>query len=98
MSMSVVSVDTLKEHLNLTTCDDDTLLSIKLDTAHQLVESYTGRLFSEWFDDATEVYSTPAPLVEAVLQIAAGLYENREGAAFAPSTYSLMAPYRTWSF
>ena len=93
-----VTLQHLKDHLNLTTSDDDTLLAIKLRTSHELVECYTGRQFSQWYDDATEVYSIPAPLIEAVLQIGASLYENSEGAALAPSIYMLMDPYWLWPF
>lgn len=39
----IVTLDTLKQHLNITTSDDDALLSIYLDTATNYAESFTRR-------------------------------------------------------
>lgn len=97
--MTVTSLEEIKSHLAITTHDDDTLLNLKIETAESLVESYTGRKFAEFYDSAEDVYSVPAPMLEAVRQITASLYENREGGLdYSPSVLALMAPYRLWSF
>jgi hypothetical protein len=91
-----ITVDDLKVHLNLTDDDDDYLLQGKLDTATAFVENYTGAPLGD---------TPPAPLIEAVLQLAAHLYENREATLIGITVrelpfglFDLLTPYRAWSF
>lgn len=90
-----VTLEILKAHLNITHDLDDSLLTQKLAAATAWVASYIG-------EDVTD--ETPAPVDEAIMQLAGHLYENREasieGAAeLLPfSIIDLLAPYRAWVF
>ncbi|MGY4351555.1 hypothetical protein ACVWXM_008048 [Bradyrhizobium sp. GM7.3] len=95
--MAAVTLADLKAHLNLTTDQDDQLLTGKLDAASAWVGAYTAS------DPSLD--TTPAPMNEAILQIAAGLYENRESTLVGVTaqqlpfgTLDLLAPYRAFSF
>jgi hypothetical protein len=68
--MSAVTLTDLKAHLNVTIDDDDTLLMGKLAAAKAWVASYTA--------SDVDADGTPAPVNEAILQLTASLYENRE--------------------
>jgi uncharacterized phage protein (predicted DNA packaging) len=95
--MTILEIDDLKRHLNIIGHDDDVLLDLKIQAAEGLVESCCGVKLSDYYDDATEVYSVPAPLLEAIRQIAGNLYEDRSGAPVSTGTAQLLAPYRMWS-
>jgi uncharacterized phage protein (predicted DNA packaging) len=91
-----ITLDDLKQHLNISGADDDTLLQGKIDAATAFVEEFTGGPFTD---------ATPAPLLEAVRKLAAHLYENREvslvGATvndFPLGFWDLVNNYRTWAF
>ncbi|WP_439374940.1 head-tail connector protein [Bradyrhizobium sp. DASA03120] len=95
--MAAVTLADLKAHLNLTTDQDDQLLTGKLEAASVWVAAYTGA------DPGLD--ATPAAINEAILQIAAGLYENRESSLVGAtaqqlpfSALDLLAPYRAFSF
>lgn len=107
--MPVITVDDLKAHLNLTfhiesaeaSGIEDDLLAGKIAAAQAAIESYVGaKLDGDAFPDGP-----PAPLIEAVRQFAAHLYENREPiligatATVLPlNVFDLVGPYRTWVF
>ncbi|WP_457796647.1 head-tail connector protein [Methylocystis sp. S23] len=91
-----ISIDDLKRHLNITGADDDDLLQDKIAVATAFVEKFTGGPFTE---------TTPAPLLEAVRQLAAHLYENREASLIGATvhdlpfgTWELITPYRSFAF
>jgi uncharacterized phage protein (predicted DNA packaging) len=97
--MGWITTDDLKAHLNVTTDADDALLADKLAAAEQWVAGYTG----------TDIDADPAdvdePIKEAVRQLAAHLYENREASLVGVSAeqlpfgfLDLLAPYRAWAF
>ncbi len=87
-----VSLDSLKAHLNITFNDDDALLASKLAGAEAWVRDFMG----DALDDEAPV---PAAVDEAVRQLAAHLYEDREGAESIPaSIFDLLTPYRDWAF
>ncbi|TPW26388.1 head-tail connector protein [Pararhizobium mangrovi] len=95
---TLVSIDLLKAQLNLVGTDDDVLLAHKLGAAEAWLAGYIGKPLST-FDPL------PADLVEAVLQLAAYHYEQREAASFGVSTLpvpfgvtDLARPHREWSF
>jgi uncharacterized phage protein (predicted DNA packaging) len=86
----------MKAHLNVTTDADDSLIASKLASATEWVAIYTG---AEVTDDA------PAPVVEAIKQLAAHLYQNRESSLVGVTAQvlpfgmlDLLEPYRAWAF
>lgn len=97
----MVTLDDLKAHLNITFDLDDALLSSKLAAASAYVGQWVG-------GELATVYPSgiPAPLDEAVRQLAAHFYENREAvnvqearALVLPfGVADLIAPYRVWAF
>lgn len=95
--MAAVTMADLKAHLNLTTDQDDQLLTGKLEAASAWVGAYTAS------DPGLD--TTPAPINEAILQLAAHLYENREASLVGVTASALpfgfldlLAPYRAFSF
>lgn len=92
-----VSLASLKAHLNITTDIEDAMLAEKLAAAAEWVAGYTAIPL-----DATD---TPTPVNEAVRQIAAQMYENREVSLIGSTAQSLpfgaldlLEPYRAWVF
>jgi hypothetical protein len=88
---AVTPLALLKAQLNITDSNDDALLAHKLEAAEQWVLSFIG-------DNAATL---TAALTEAVLQLAAFWYEQREAASFGVSTaaipfgvHDLLRPYR----
>jgi uncharacterized phage protein (predicted DNA packaging) len=92
----------LKAHCNVTFSTDDTLLTSKLAAAKAFVERQLGYALT----DTTELPDgAPDDLEEAVLQVAAHLYENREATLVGVTAQRLpfgvdeiIAGYRTYSF
>lgn len=96
------TVEKLKSHLNVTIPDDDALLADKLDAAKQWVSAYTGIYISH---DGIDDSFIPPPVSEAILKLAADLYENRESSLIGVTAQSLpfglldlLMPYRAWVF
>lgn len=92
------ALEDLKQHLNVIGDDDDTLLSGKIAAAEAHVANHIG-------EDAVTYTDAEAPIKEAILQLAAHLYENREAALVGMSAselpfgfHDLLTPYRKWSF
>ncbi|WP_234680799.1 head-tail connector protein [Bradyrhizobium monzae] len=95
--MPGITLDQAKAHLNVTIDADDTLLTDKLAAAKAWIGAYTA--------SDPDVNGTPAPVNEAVLQLTAHLYENREAslvgltASALPFGFlDLLAPYRAFAF
>ena len=93
-----VDLDLLKSQLNIVGTDDDAFLTHKINAAEAWLGNYIGASL-DTFDPL------PADLTEAVLQLAAYHYEQREAASFGVSTLpipfgvlDLARPYRVWSF
>lgn len=69
-------------------------------------EAWIGKFIGFALDDAVAFPDgTPEPLKEAVRQLVAHLYENREATLVgisitdvSPGLFDLMAPYREWCF
>lgn len=100
--ITVVSLAEQKLHMNIGEPTDDEIITDKLLAAEQWIAKFLGAAV----DDST-VYpgGTPEPLKEAIRQLAAHLYENREATIVGVSSaeipfgvMDLMAPYRTWVF
>jgi hypothetical protein len=99
----VVDVAILKQQLNLTEdlgTDDDVLLGRKPAAAQDHIERLLGFKIETTYPDAV-----PPALVEAVLQLAAHWYENREaslvGVGVTPIPFgveAIVAEYREYSF
>jgi hypothetical protein len=94
--LPAITVDDLKAHLNITFDTDDDLLAAKIEAAAATVENYTGYIVDN---------TSPAPVLEAVRQFAAHLYENREpvlvGVNAQPmplGVYDMLQSYRKWVF
>ncbi len=91
-----MTLDELKAHLNLDHDADDVLLVGKLTAAQVWVGTYIGT-------PLTSLQAIPANVSEAVLQLAASWYEQREAVAFGNAwtvpfgVHELLAPARTWS-
>lgn len=89
-----ITLADLKSHLRLDPDDtsEDELLTAKIEAAEQWVSSYIGEPLPD---------PLPAPIAEAIRQLAAHLYDNREGDlgdGILLDTLGLLAPYRSWSF
>lgn len=92
----MLTLSDAKAHLNVTTDDDDALITSKLATATEWVALYTGA-------DITD--AAPKPVNEAILQLTAHLYANREASLIGVTAQSLpmgfldlLEPYRAWCF
>lgn len=96
---SIFTTNELRAQLNIADSTDDDLLTQKLSAAANHVESLCG---------GTIHTPIPAPVREAVLMLAAWLYEQREaalpgstgvGVVTVPFGFAeLIAPYRAWEF
>lgn len=100
MSTLIVTVDELEAHLNLIAGEaDSAFLTSKIEAAQACVEGFIGTTF-DTFD------AIPAPLREAVLQLAAHFHENREPVVIGSekvlrvplSVFDLVGPFKTWTF
>lgn len=75
-----ISLDDMKRHLRVTFVDDDMVIADKLATATQWVLNYTGIP-----SDST----IPGPVNEAIRQLTAHLYANREASLVGVTAQSL---------
>lgn len=89
--MTNTPLSLLKSQLNIDHDLDDALLTHKLNAAENWVRNYTGGAYLSNYSD----------MVEAVLQLAAYWYEQREAASFGMNTApvpfgvrDLLRPYR----
>lgn len=104
--MMNISVEELKQQLNIEEEDnsDDALLSRKIAAAQDHVERLLGFKVAERFGGAGQEAVPPA-LMEAVSQLAAHWYENREASVIGMSAGALpfgvqdiIREYRDYSF
>ena len=87
---NIITTNDLRDHLGLPEGQDEALLTAKIEAAQAAVEQYVGSTLDD---------TAAAPLKEAVRQLAAHLYENREGQALPLGVFDLVGPYRTeWTF
>lgn len=112
----MIGLDTAKAHLNVTTDDDDALIRSKIGVAAAWIALYTGTDYqvTEQADGSDPDYpagityvvdTTPAPINEAILQLVAHLYANREASLVGVTAQSLpfglldlLSPYRAYAF
>ena len=93
--MSTVTLPDIKAHLRLEADDtsEDQLLQDKLDAAEAWVGAYIGMRVEDFADPV------PAPVLEAIRQLAARAYEDREGDTDVPlDALRLLSPFRSWTF
>ena len=100
--MSIVDLAALKAHLNITTDIDDAILPGKITAAQSFIENHLGYAIATEYASPLTV---PDALKEAVLQLAAHLYENREGSLVGVTAQVLpyglediLANFRGYSF
>jgi Phage gp6-like head-tail connector protein len=75
-----ISLEDMKAHLRVTISDDDVIIADKLATATDWVANYTG---------IPSDSATPTPVNEAIRQLAAHLYANREASLVGATAQSL---------
>ncbi|MDG3575725.1 head-tail connector protein [Rhizobium sp. YJ-22] len=105
--MAIVTVDELKQQLNLTDdlgTGDDALLGRKIAAAQNHIERLLGFKIEATYGGAGQDEIPPA-LVEAVLQLASHWYENREATLVGVNAqelplglWDIVNEYREWSF
>lgn len=100
----IVTLDEMKAHLNITGDQDDALIGKKIAAAQNHIERLLGFKIEETYGGA-EQEDIPASLAEAVMQLAAHWYENREavivGVTAIPmplGVREIIREYRDWSF
>ena len=89
--MAIITVEQLKDQLNLSPdlgADDDALLSRKIDAAQDYIERQLGFKIATRYGGADQEMLPPA-LVEAVSQLAAHWFENREATLIGVNAYAL---------
>lgn len=94
--MAIVTLDQLKAQLNLSDdlgTADDALLNRKIAAAQNHIERLLGFKVEERYG-GTEQEEIPPALVEAVSQLAAHWYENREATLVGVSAQEL--PFGVW--
>jgi hypothetical protein len=102
-AMSCVTLQAAKDQLRVTFDDDDGLIQAKIDAVEMMVSQY----IDAPLDDKTVFPNgLEAPVKEAILQLVAHFYDNREplviGANITvavqavPSAFDLLRPYRSW--
>jgi hypothetical protein len=96
--MTIVTPDELRAHSNLSGDDADDFLTGKIAAAEDWCAGYIGQALAG-------LDPLPAAVKEAVLRLAADLYELREASLVGASAEilplgvtDLLAPYRTWNF
>jgi hypothetical protein len=95
--MPAITIIQAKQHLNITFDYDDPLICGKLAAAKAWIQSYTA--------SDPDADGAPSPIGEAVLQLTAHLYANREATLVGVTAQQLplgfvdlLAPYRAYSF
>lgn len=100
----IVTVEEAKAQLNQTLAVDDVLIERKIGAAQDHIENLLGFKIEETFGGAGQDV-VPESLREAVLQLAAHWYENREavliglnGQDLPFGVWNIVREYRQWSF
>lgn len=102
--MPIVTLQDAKEQLGLTPDQDDDrwLIQLKIDAAQNHIERLLGFRIEERFDDEA-LRPVPPALKEAVLQLVAWWFENREAATdmgreLPFGLRDIITEYRGWTF
>lgn len=99
----ICTLQELKEELAFSAdlgAEDDVMMGRKLQAAQNHVEQLLGYKIEEQFGDALGQEPLPAPIKEAVLGLAAHLYDNRgeDGPAMPEWVADVVQCYRGWTF
>lgn len=86
----IITLADAKAHLNVTTDDDNALITSLVETATAHVAEFVGSDVEMTADDA------PAMVKHAVRQMVAFLYDDREATGFDPTP--LLGSHRRWVF
>lgn len=78
--MAIVTLSEVKQHLRIMHDDEDTLITDKIDAAQSAIEQMLGYTITDRFE------TVPADLKEAVRQLTAHMFENREASVIGLST------------
>lgn len=94
----LVTLEQAKAQLGITLDDDDEMITAKIAAAEAYLESQLGFSIAERYPE-----EPPAPLAEAVIQLVAHWFENREAAGDSmrqiPFGFAeIIDSYRDWSF
>lgn len=92
----IVNIEQMKQQLNLTGIpgtDDDALIERKIEAAQNHIERLLGFRIEETYG-GTDQDEIPPALVEAVCQLAAHWYENREATLVGVNGQEL--PFGVW--
>lgn len=99
---SILTLTDVKAHLALTADqdEDDMLIQLKLDGAQGMIERLLGYRLRDRFETFDAL---PAELREAILQLTAWWYENREavadrGAPLPFGVQDIIDAHRDWTF
>lgn len=94
--MSILTVEDLKAHLNVSLADDDALIASKIATAEAWVAQHLGYAL----DDVDQFPNgTPEPILEAVRQFVGWAYSDREGMTAPPDgIHALLEPFKRVEF
>lgn len=100
--MTILTVADAKAHLNLTTDTDDALIGDKIAAAEAWIAAYIG---ADLEDEEVFEDGLPEPLKEAIRQLVAHFFENREASLVGVNAQELpfglcdlLMPYRNWCF
>ncbi|WP_275788579.1 head-tail connector protein [Pararhizobium gei] len=96
----IIDLATAKKHLNIVDDTDDDLIGRKIDAAESFINRRLGFVMETAYPDGV-----PADLQEAILQLVAHWYENREAVLVGFSSQNLpnglddiIREYREYSF
>lgn len=100
----IVTVDQMREQMNLPAGQDEALIGRKISAAQNHIERMLGFKIADTFGGVDQEGIPPA-LVEAVSQLAAHFYENREATLVGVNAQVLplgvseiVAEYRTYTY
>jgi hypothetical protein len=76
---SIVSKESMRKWLGLSTHDDDSIICTNIGAAQAFIDNRLTKKFAEYLDEETQEYAdVPDPLILATKMFAAHWYENRE--------------------
>lgn len=100
----IVDLATVKQQLGVTLDIDDAMIDRKIEAAQNHIERMLGYKIEEQFGGVDQEHIPPS-LIEAVCQLAAHWYENREATIVGVNAQNLplgvqdiIREYRCWSF
>lgn len=68
-------LDIIKQHLRITSTDEDEIITQYVEAAEELVQKYLNMAFDDIYDEYGQV---PAAITTAICLLTASMYQNRE--------------------